>query len=306
MIKKVVIYPRVIVYQNAIPNHKDYIDLLEFSQKNDPKFLFKSWDDWYGFGLMMNLGMTRDHKYESDWDGNPIDLSDEYAKKQSDFLLNLDNVFHSVTKDYINDYDIKLPNWHSSGFSICKYKETAKENNLAMHYHTDYVGATADDPGLKFAITCTMYLNDDYEGGGLSFLEEESGEVIHYKPKAGDVVVFPSGDPITGASRYFHGVDKISSGDKYLVRTFWQYQYDGSEYWHEGFKKYGKEEWQAKRKLEIRASLDSGKWHRYVIGEGESPDYSITKSKPSVGKVTQTNQSQMFFKLNNTDTKYED
>ena len=151
-----------------------------------------------------------------------------------------------------------------------------------------------------------FYLNDDYEGGGLSFLEEESGEVIHYKPKAGDVVVFPSGDPITGASRYFHGVDKISSGDKYLVRTFWQYQYDGSEYWHEGFKKYGKEEWQAIRKLEIRASLDSGKWHRYVIGEGESPDYSITKSKPSVGKVTQTNQSQMFFKLNNTDTKYED
>ena len=38
MIKKVVIYPRVIVYQNAIPNHKDYIELLEFSQKNDPKF----------------------------------------------------------------------------------------------------------------------------------------------------------------------------------------------------------------------------------------------------------------------------
>ena len=134
MIKKVVIYPRVIVYQNAIPNHKDYINLLEFSQKNDPKFLFKSWDDWYGFGLMMNLGMTRDHKYESDWDGNPIDLSDEYAKKQSDFLLTLDNVFHSVTKDYISDYDIKLPNWHSSGFSICKYNETAKENNLAMHY----------------------------------------------------------------------------------------------------------------------------------------------------------------------------
>lgn len=301
MINKVVIYPRVIVYQNAIPKHKEYIELLELSQKNKAEFLFKDWDDWYGFGLMMNLGMTRDHKYINDWDGNPIDLTKDYAKKQSDFLSDLDNVFHSVTKDYIDQYKITLPNWHSSGFSICKYKETAVENDLAMHYHTDYVGATADDPGLKFAVTCTMYLNDDYDGGGLSFLEEESGEVIHYKPKAGDVVVFPSGDPITGASRYFHGVDKISNGDKYLVRTFWQYQYDGSEYWHEGNKKYGEEEWAAMRKVEIKTSLNSGKWHRYIIGEGEKANTSISKSTAAVGKVTKINQDQTFFKLSKTE-----
>ena len=63
------------------------------------------------------------------------------------------------------------------------------------------------------------------------------------------------------------------------------------------------EEWEAIRKAERKASFNSGKWHRYVIGEGESPDYSITKSKPSVGKIMETNQKETFFKINNTDTQ---
>lgn len=298
MITKTVIYPRVNVYKNAIPNHKEFIELLELSQTQEPSFLFKSWDDWYGFGLMMNLGMTKTHKYDNDWEGKPLDLSIDYAKRQSEFLETLDKVFNSVTKDYIDEYKITLPNWHPSGFSICKYKETSQENHLAMHYHTDYVGAAADDPGLKFAITCTMYLNDDYEGGGLSFLEEESGEVVNYKPKAGDVVVFPSGDPITGASRYFHGVDKISNGDKYLVRTFWQYEYEGSDYWHEGYKTHGKDKWESIRKNEMKESMLSGKWHRYVISEGESPNSSISRSRPSVGKVLDANQEGTPFDIN--------
>lgn len=276
---KIVLYPRVNVYQNAIPNHSEYIELLERSQKEEPKHLFTKWDDWYGFGLMMNLGMTKDHEYKSDWQGIPLDLSDEYAYKQMQFLKNLDNIFYSVTKDYIEEYSIDLPNWHPSGFSICKYKETENQNHLAMHYHTDYVGADAEAPGLKFAITCTMYLNDNYDGGGLSFLEEENGDVIDYKPKAGDVVVFPSGDPITGASHYFHGVDKISNGDKYLVRTFWQYDYEGSTEWWSGKEKYGEEEWQNINKERFKKELASGKWHRYVVYPHQD-DPKIEKSTP--------------------------
>lgn len=262
---KVILYPRINVYQNAIPEHKRFIDLLKRSQVEKPDYFFTKWDDWYGFGDMMNLPMKEENDYSTDWDHNKIDLNNDYAKEQSVFLKTLHDVFDKVTKDYIDEYGIELPNWKRSGFSICKYKETEKENFVAMHYHTDYVGANADAPGLKFAVTCTMYLNDDYEGGGISFLEEDSGYVIDYKPKAGDVLVFPSGDPITGASHYFHGVDKIYNGEKYLVRTFWQYEYEGSKLWWDGVKEHGQEKWEIIAKEKMKEEMNSGKWHRYLV-----------------------------------------
>ncbi len=293
---KVVLYPRVNVYKNAIPLHKEYIDLLEMSQSKDPAHLFTGWEDWYGFGLMMNLGMTHDHEYNHDWDGNPLDFSDEYAVKQSKFLKDLDNVFYSITKDYIDEYGISLPNWHASGFSICKYKETEPENHLAMHYHTDYVGANAEAPGLKFAITCTMYLNDNYEGGGISFLEEDTGDVITYKPNAGDVIVFPSGDPITGASHYYHGVDKVQNGSKYLVRTFWQYEYEGSESWWENCNKYGREEWEKIDSARMKQEIKSGKWHRYVVYP-DSKDPQIRASTPFFVKAENIGNSNFYKRM---------
>lgn len=292
--EKIVLYPRVNVYQNAIPLHKSHINLLKKSESQKSQHLFIDWEDWYGFGDMMNLDMDPSGQYISK-NGKQIDLNDEYAKEQIAFLKDLHRVFQEVTMDYIREYAILLPNWHFSGFSVCKYNETAEENKLAMHYHTDYVGATADDPGKKFAITCTMYLNDDYEGGGLSFLEEESGDVIDYKPKAGDVVVFPSGDPITGASRYFHGVDRISNGDKYLVRTFWMYDYPGSEYWHEGNAKHGEEKWKEIRKSEMKESFNSGQWHRYVVFSNED-DKKIQGSTPFFFKGTKIGNSNHFIK----------
>lgn len=298
--EKITLYPRINVYQNAIPNHKEFVDLLKRSEIEKPAHLFTGWEDWYGFGIMMNLGMTNSHDYSNDWNGNPLDLTNEYAQKQSNFLKTLDEVFYTVTKDYIDEYDIKLPNWHPSGFSICKYKETEQENHLAMHYHTDYVGANADAPGLKFAITCTMYLNDDYEGGGLSFLEEDNGDVIDYKPNAGDVVVFPSGDPITGASHYFHGVDKISNGDKYLIRTFWQYEYDGSQEWWKGVEEHGKDKWEKLSHEKMKEEIKSGKWHRYIIYP-DSTDPKIERSTPFFVKAQKVLGQPFYFRKHKND-----
>lgn len=276
--EKIKLYNRVNVYKNAIPKAKEYTDLLKRSQVEPPKHLFKKWDDWYGFGLFMNLDQKVDKSYHLGYENNPIDLTDEYAVQQVNFLNDIHDVYHKVTMDYVNEYKITLPNWHISGFSLSKYTETPEDHSLAMHYHTDYVGANADAPGLKFAITCTMYLNDDYDGGGLSFLDEETGSVIDFKPSAGDVVVFPSGDPITGTSHYFHGVHKVSNGEKYLIRTFWHYNYEGSkEYW-EGVEKYGKEEWEIIYKEKFKESITSGKWHRYIVYDNETD--------PELGKST--------------------
>jgi hypothetical protein len=277
--EKVKLYNKVNIYKNAIPKAKEYTELLKKSEKENPHHLFKKWDDWYGFGLFMNLDQKVDKSYNIDYNGNPIDLNDEYAVQQMNFLNDIHDVYYKVTSDYIKEYDVKLPNWVISGWSLSKYTETPEERSLAMHYHTDYVGANADAPGSKFAITCTMYLNDDYDGGEISFLDEEQGAVVTFKPSAGDVVVFPSGDPITGTSHYFHGVGRVSNGEKYLVRTFWHYNYEGSKEWWEGVEKYGKEEWEIIHKEKFKKSLASGKWHRYIVHEGDS-DPKVSGSTP--------------------------
>jgi hypothetical protein len=89
-----------------------------------------------------------------------------------------------------------------------------------MAYHTDYVGY--DDAQPDFALTCTMYINDNYEGGDVAFKVGKDDYV--YKPQAGDVMVFPSGHPdlLSEENVCVHGVKKITSGLKYFIRIFYQ------------------------------------------------------------------------------------
>lgn len=73
---KIEIYPRVVVYKNNLPKWKEYISLLKKSETEPPRYYFKDWEDWYGFGRMMNISMNkRNEEYI-------IDSSDEYAALQ--------------------------------------------------------------------------------------------------------------------------------------------------------------------------------------------------------------------------------
>jgi hypothetical protein len=54
-VNKIEIYPRVVVYKNTLPRWKDYINLLKQSETEQPKYFFAEWQDWYGFGTMMNI-----------------------------------------------------------------------------------------------------------------------------------------------------------------------------------------------------------------------------------------------------------
>jgi hypothetical protein len=58
--------------------------------------------------------------------------------------------------------------------------------------------STPEWPGYKHWLTCNIYINDNYEGGGLSFkvfTNETEYDHFSYKPSAGDALVFPSHDP---------------------------------------------------------------------------------------------------------------
>jgi hypothetical protein len=139
-----------------------------------------------------------------------------------------------------------MPNWYRGGVNILRYDakdegevttQAAGTVDYALPFHTDYHYQTAHLPGPKTEITVTMYFNDDYEGGdieyrmfdkhythfriqGINMIDSETNEVIpgfNYKPQAGDIIIFPSKLP------FYHGVKKVTKGQKLFLRTFWTY-----------------------------------------------------------------------------------
>jgi hypothetical protein len=87
-----------------------------------------------------------------------------------------------------------------------------------MNFHTDYKQEDFHQPGPNKHTTAIFYLNDDYIGGEICFIELDQNQQIvwhdEYKPKAGDIVVFSSKAPI------YHGVKTVESGNKYILRTY--------------------------------------------------------------------------------------
>jgi hypothetical protein len=132
----------------------------------------------------------------------------------------------------------------------CIYREHSSDGNSddpkAMSYHVDFIPETVNFPGEKFMITSCTYPNDDYEGGEIEFWAD--GKAIKYKPNAGEILVFPSGNPLfPGNGRpYFHSVCPTGAGEKWLFRAFGKYVDPQTPEWAAGVEQYGEEEWKAK------------------------------------------------------------
>lgn len=233
------IYPKIFVYKAAFKNPTGFIEEVK---------KLSTWQAWWTFGDMTSLPgdeyVRFDHKpSEAEWDKFVSDYLEEYKDRQgSELSAYVDRLFYQVTQDYMSRYPMELPNWCHQKPSIAKYVALGgvDDDKYSMHYHTDFQREKADAPGLKYALTCTMYLNDDYEGGELSFkIAKEDGTIdtIDYKPSAGDTIVFPSIEP------YYHGVRQIGTGDRYFIRTFWTHYSEGTPEWRAGLAEHGSEKW---------------------------------------------------------------
>jgi len=86
-----------------------------------------------------------------------------------------------------------------TGYILLKYKVN------------DYVCEHVDtNSGEHRTLSCSIILNDEYEGGDLIFFNGQ------YKPKLnkGDMVIFPAG------FTYPHQVSSITSGTRYAIITW--------------------------------------------------------------------------------------
>jgi hypothetical protein len=258
------IAPKIVVYKNLFDNE-------EFKESFEHiKSIEDTWVDWYTFGKQKNfplkntrnaygLGVLPYDQFKQD-----INFDDVEDEKLRFFYNYIEDVFYKTTKHYFELTGELQPEGSPKNHStatLLKYIPRENFTKAVMGHHTDFQQEKKDEPGRKFFVTCNMYLNDDYDGGEVSFkvFQDESNDpdaeyVRHmYKPESGDVTIFPSRAP------YYHGVKSVHNGIKYFIRSFYMYDYDGSEEWHANKNKYGEELWRQMEVERQKADMKSGK-----------------------------------------------
>jgi len=226
--ERVILEDNIYYYKNAIPDHKKFIEILESTENEDFGKSINKWREWQACsGEMYIYGLEKTIF--------PTDEQKKLSKEENSisYLYNtVMDLFYEICKDYAEskgDFDkpVDLPL-----FDIKKYMP-----GTFMGAHFDQ---QEGDTRLRYSLV--FYLNDDYEGGELSFtIESPDAPIIEgkpmedyekekennfnritigLKPEAGSVIIFPSSPP------YHHTAHLVKSGNKYMIPLHW-YNLDG-------------------------------------------------------------------------------
>jgi hypothetical protein len=114
---------------------------------------------------------------------------------------NIENVTYDFLNYYMKKHNISnLEKKHE--WEILQYNEGDFFKN-----HID------DCQAHSRTVSVIIYFNDNYEGGEIEFSSFE----VSYKPKSGDVLIFPS------SFIYNHNIKKITSGTRYAAVNWFSY-----------------------------------------------------------------------------------
>jgi hypothetical protein len=122
--------------------------------------------------------------------------SDIYFKELD---IRCKKLIKSVVDSYKTLFNISENILDEERYSLLRYSP-------GQYYHEHYDGGTES----ARAISVLIYLNDDYEGGEIEFINFNH----KIKPKAGTVMLFPSG------YAYRHIAHSVVSGTKYVIVTW--------------------------------------------------------------------------------------
>lgn len=121
-----------------------------------------------------------------------------------DHRLNIDNAVYESVANVLKLYEERHPEFQleiqeDSGYELLRYKT----GNFYVE-HSDHFKAQPR------TLSCTICLNDDYEGGEFGFFSRE----LKYKLKKGSILMFPSN------FMYPHEVMPVTSGTRYSIITW--------------------------------------------------------------------------------------
>jgi hypothetical protein len=208
-------------YKNAIPDPKKFVEMIEATESEDYGTSLTKWNEWTACSGEMYLYGSQKTVQPSDSEKT----ADKDASPVSYIYNTITDLFYNVCKDYaVSKGDMEEP-MILPAFDIKKYSA-----GTFMGAHFDQ---QEGDTRLRYSLV--FYLNDDYEGGELSFtiespdapiingkpsedysLSKDSDRVtIGIKPEAGSVIIFPSSPP------YHHTAHLVKSGFKYMIPMHW-------------------------------------------------------------------------------------
>ncbi len=227
------IYPYVCVYTGLMEDNVELYTIADHLSYNSGDNLLFDWRPWSVFGTYgdANPDVVKDPSKLNSANKNP---NTNYFKEIKIFNR-IQEIVKTALDNYIAKYSINLPekNFIQESVNIAKYSKNFDydqksedqsimiQGSKAMNFHTDY--SRDQDRKDNFLITCNLYFNDDYKDRGIIFNIE--GDIFTYKPKAGEVVVFPSGSPLFPAGKkYLHAVETPYGKNKFISRNFMMYE----------------------------------------------------------------------------------
>lgn len=282
------IIPQVMVYKNVlsdkdidfllaqIKKSENDIDGIEYARPEDSAYydahgsqpeerkdgsLIYTWTPWYTFGSRSIWGYCKDpYSKDSQYIGSKM-IKDTLVKVHNDYCKQWSDSgrwTYSI-KNWSLEEDYRIAEMTLSTFEILKHRIN-NETEYTIKPHTDWHEQRSEEPGPKQLLTYTMYLNDNYEGGEVDFVDEENKRLIIYKPQKGDITVFPSGAP------FWHGAKAVTSGEnKFFIRTFALHLYPGSEEWNLNARTYGVKKWYEMSNEKIKDYVDAGNVGRQLV-----------------------------------------
>ena len=281
-IESIEIYPNIVVYKNMFKDISKSYKVLTDSLIETEDRIFSPWTQWSIFGEYLNPIVPIFSMSDKFGNLKNIETTTQVQEDQKNFAIEMMENFHLVTEDYIKKYNIDIDlnetslnengdtvnTWRWTGGTIGKYHVSSETEKHGMRYHSDYMPEQGQAPGYKFIITCTIYFNDDYDGGEVDFVMGD--KLVKYKPEAGDLLVFPSGHPeyLTEEGKpYLHGVMPSYNKNKFLSRMYWQKYQKGTDDWYKKEKEFGKDVW-AKMQPELEKEFRSKYPQRSEIENG--------------------------------------
>jgi len=127
------------------------------------------------------------------------DIRDASTNKLTeDFTNTLNEKVEPLVTEYAHKNGIF--NLKNEGYHIVRYTEG--------QFFAEHTDATPEYPRRVSAI---IYLNDNYEGGTITFTHSNQS----FKPETNTIMIFPS------SKDFAHSADPVISGTKYAIIGFW-------------------------------------------------------------------------------------
>jgi hypothetical protein len=228
------LHEEVFYYEDVFEDPAGLIALLEELDADESTYsVVPEWGFWFS-------NSKDGHSFGSKKDFAPDNLAALDSPRKADVervVSTIKNAVTDVANAYYRDRELEGEPNISPFVGVMKYRP-----GCDMGAHFD---AQAGDRSLKYSIV--LYLNDDYEGGEISFIirpydlrnpknsdlkpkadaeDPANKELVDFtlKPKAASALIFPSTHP------YKHQVHIMKKGDKYIFPGFvFKEEFDSSD-----------------------------------------------------------------------------